>query len=143
LQPNERDKSEVQDKFNYSVWDLDTWRATRDCEFVVHVAGPRPVGHRGLATIYGPPAKRKYVLKAGEIAKIPRIYRDAVQTVKNGMVQGGLCPHMVLLTQAGEPVPVPLHPSIDPSIAPKVALDLAPDPGRAARLLARAAKAAS
>jgi hypothetical protein len=82
-------------------------------------------------------------LKAGEIAKIPRIYRDAVQTVKNGMVQGGLCPHMVLLTQAGEPVPVPLHPSIDPSIAPKVALDLAPDPGRAARLLARAAKAAS
>jgi hypothetical protein len=141
LQPNERDKSEVQDKFNYSVWDLDTWRATRDCEFVVHVDGPRPVGHRGMATIYGAATKRKYTLKAGETAQIPRIYRDAIQKIgPDGLIQSGLCPHLVRVTDGP---PAKLHPSIDPSVAPKVAPDLAPDAGRAARLLARAAKAAS
>src|ERR1700677_2584632 len=86
LEPHQQDPIERQGSYSLA-WDLDLWRATRDCSFEIHVDGPRPVGHRGLATIYGPPTKRKYTLKANEEFRVPRMYRDAMQRIENGIIQ--------------------------------------------------------
>jgi hypothetical protein len=127
----------VQDKRNFAVFDYDTWRATRSIDFVLHVDGPKPVGQRGLATIWGPPVKRRYVLKPGEQASIPRIYRDAIRRVVDDVVVGGMCPQgLELLTPNGEVVPVKIAPAIDPS-RPPPSTGGAPAAGAEGRLRAR------
>jgi hypothetical protein len=57
-------------------------------------------------------------------------------------IMNGLCPQLVKVVQ-GTATRTKLHPAIDPSVAPRVAPDGAPDAGRAARLLARAARGAA
>jgi hypothetical protein len=144
LGERERHESEVQDRNDFAKFDYDTWRATRDVDLVIHVDGPKAVGQAGLATIYGRPVKRRYVLKPGDEVAIPRIYRNAIQRVEGNEIVGGLCPSgMHLVTANGAVVVTKIAPAIDPLIAPRVAPNAAPEAGRAARLLARAAKGAS
>jgi hypothetical protein len=127
----------VQDKLDYNKFDFDVWRATSARSFEIPVDGPKPVGQRGVATIYGLPVKRRYVLKPGDEVSIPRIYRNAIRRVIGNEVVGGLCPSgLDLLTPNGEVVPVKIAPAIDPS-RPPPSTGGAPAAGAEGRLRAR------
>jgi hypothetical protein len=80
------------------------------------------------------------VIPFGEHATIPTHFRDGIQRVEGGAIAGGLAPQLLRVV-GDSPASPRLHPAIDPAVAPRVAPNAAPDAGRAARLLARAAKA--
>jgi hypothetical protein len=52
---------------------------------------------------------RRYTVERGQTIDVPRIYRNAIRTVRAGHVTGGLCPMLVLVN---EEVPPLVHPAI-------------------------------